>query len=73
MGFTQEQQEAFERACRARKSIPKAFRQYAKRYAKKSPEDVLSQHAKYNVPMLNHGRERAAKIRRLLGTAKVPA
>lgn len=69
-----QQEEAIRRAKAARAAIPKMLRQYAKRYAKKSPEDILATHAKYRVPMLNHGRDRADALRKLLArAAKVPA
>lgn len=67
MDLTELQKEAIERARRERKAVPKMLRQYAKRYAKKQPADVLSMHARFdNVPTLDHGRDRAERLRRFL-------
>lgn len=51
----------------ARERVPKSLRQYAKRYAKKSPSEVLSMHARFPAPMLDHWRDRREALRKALG------
>lgn len=51
----------------ARERIPKAFRQYAKRYGNIGPEDVLAKHAQFRALPLDHWRDRGMATHKALG------
>lgn len=55
----------------ARERVPKMLRQYAKRYGKLNPDDVIALHAQFrSVPTLDHWRDRREAMRKAAGVAQ---